>query len=562
MSPEPTTDMGFPLPSSSPLSCSRLLKTAAGVKNRIAVAIAAVVALLAIATPIAISIYWAWKQSFDEQMAGVAALAEDVLRRSDDSADQTFIAFRTLEQAADPNPCSEQNRRLMRRLEIESVHIERLGYAVGNKLVCSSAGPAGEQGQGADMGPAAYDSGIGTMIHPSVEFPLLAPGSRFLVSTHKKTGYTAAVHRDLPLQVFLDRPEVSLGVFSRVSRLPVVSRGDFDPAWVKTPPRTRGAEFSDGRYLVAIRPSTKYTFSAYAAIPTISINEGLRRTAMVLVPIGLLAGVILAYAVLYLARQQLALPAVLKVALKRNEFFLVYQPIIELVGGQCVGAEALIRWRRPNGELVRPDLFIPVAESAGLIHDITKRMMELVARDAASLLQTRKDLHIAINLSAIDLEKPETSRLLRDLIQKMNVQPENLIVEATEGGFMQADVARRIMDDIHALNIRIAIDDFGTGYSSLSYLEKFRLDYLKIDKSFVDTIGGETATSHVARHIIEMAKALKLEMIAEGVETEAQLKYLQQRGVQYAQGWYFAKAMPFAEFATYVAKTEKRAAAA
>ncbi|WP_332670034.1 EAL domain-containing protein [Aromatoleum sp.] len=534
----------------------------AGLNNKTAVAIATLVGLLALATPIAISIYWAWKQSFDEQMAGVVSLAEDVLRRSDDSADHIAIAFRTLEKAADTNPCSEQNRRLMRRLEIESVHIERLGYAVGNKLVCSSAGPAGERGEGADLGPATYDSGVGTVSRPSVEFPHLAPGSEFLVVTHKKTAYTAVIHHDLPLQVFLDRPEVSLGVFSRMSRGPIVSRGDFDPAWLKTPPRTRAEEFSDGRYLVAIRPSTKYTFSAYAAIPMTSVNEGLRRTAMVLGPIGLLAGVILAFAVFYLAMQQLALPAVLKVALKRNEFFLVYQPIIELRGGRCVGAEALIRWRRPNGEMVRPDVFIPVAESTGLIHEITKRVMELVARDAARLLQTRKDLHVAINLSAIDLETPETSQLIRDLIQKMNVQPKNLIVEATEGGFMQADVARRIMDDIHALNIKIAIDDFGTGYSSLSYLEKFRLDYLKIDKSFVDTMGGETPTSQVAPHIIEMARALKLEMIAEGVETEAQLKYLQQRGVQYAQGWYFAKPMSFAEFATYVAKTEKRAAAA
>jgi len=206
--------------------------------------------------------------------------------------------------------------------------------------------------------------------------------------------------------------------------------------------------------------------------------------------------------------------------------------------------------------MVRPDVFIPVAEETGLIHQITRRVMEIVEREAATLLNQRPDLHIGINLSALDLQHPETGRLIRAMIERMGVRPHNILIEATERGFMEAKVARRIMDDIRALNVKIAIDDFGTGYSSLSYLEKFQLDYLKIDKSFVDTMGGEAATSQVAPHIIEMAKSLKLEMIAEGVETEAQLRFLAQRGVQYAQGWYFAKPMSLREFASYVVKSE------
>jgi sensor c-di-GMP phosphodiesterase-like protein len=309
-----------------------------------------------------------------------------------------------------------------------------------------------------------------------------------------------------------------------------------------------------------MRRSSKFPYIAFAAIPANAVDAGLARTAQVLVPVGLLAGVLLALVVFYLARQQMSLRTALRVALKRKEFFLVYQPIVELRGGRCVGAEALIRWRRSNGDMVRPDVFIPVAEETGLIHEITKRVMDIATRDAAAVIAAHPDLHIAINLSSKDLQSQDTPHLVRDMVRAMGVKPHNILVEATERGFMQADVVRKIMDDIHALNVKIAIDDFGTGYSSLSYLEKFKLDYLKIDKSFVDTMGGEAATGQVALHIIEMAKSLKLEMIAEGVETEAQAAFLQARGVQFAQGYFFAKPLPLNEFVAFVQKSERLAA--
>ena len=518
--------------------------------RRLAISIGLVFGLLAIAAPIVLSVYMAWRQSYEDQRAAVGAIAADVLRRSEESTDQTLAIVRALKQSAAKDPCSPENIRLMGKLDLGSDQVQAVGYVQDDHLLCSSYGR-----HDTPVGPPLYSTPYGTQTRTGVEFPVY-PGLKFLLVTDVQSGYSCAIHPNRPLDVFTRDPEISVGVFSTVSRKPVISRRVVRLSWLDRLGKADAAEYVDGEYLVAIRKSQRYALAAVAAIPSARVTAGLWHSAMTLVPIGIIAGTLLALVVAFLVRQQLAMRSLIKLALRRNEFFLEYQPIMDLRDGRCVGAEALIRWRRADGHIIRPDLFIPVAEEAGLISAITRRVMDLVARDAARLLQSRPELHIAINLSARDLQTEDTSHLVRDLIRRMHVQPHNVMVEATERGFMEADVAHRIMADLHDSNIRIAIDDFGTGYSSLSYLQKFKLDYLKIDKSFVDTMGGEAATSQVAHHIIEMAKSLNLEMIAEGLETEQQLRYLQQRGVQFAQGWFFSKALAFDQFAAFVARLD------
>src|SRR5262249_37191145 len=158
-----------------------------------------------------------------------------------------------------------------------------------------------------------------------------------------------------------------------------------------------------------------------------------------------------------------ALPALLKGALKRNEFAVVYEPIVELATGRFFGVEALLRWRRPNGESIRPDFFIPVAEESGLIRRITRRGTQLAANAARTLLARFPDLLFSINLAAADIESPETAGMLRGVLSRAGLQPQNFLVEMTERSLINSDLAIPTLRQLQDIGVRVAIDDFGTG---------------------------------------------------------------------------------------------------
>lgn len=514
-------------------------------KKTVATVVAVIVGICAVSTPIAFTIYQARKWGVTTETEHALSYARDVLRRSEVTADQIGAGFSRL-IAANHEPCSEKEMALMRQITMGSSHLRGIGRVQGDRLICSSLGPHGE---GLPLGPREGRSRNGAWTRSNVSFDF-APRTNFVVA--ERDNFAAIVDKSLPLDANTGRPDVTLAAFSRATGMLLTAHGEVNPKWLDISRKNTESTFVDDNYIVAVVHSQQHHFGAVAAVPIAYLQREVREISLRLVPVGLIGGVALAFAMLYLLRQQRALPAVIRAALKRNEFFLLYQPVVDLRTGQWVGAEALIRWRRPDGEMVRPDLFIPVAEEMGLIRHISRRVMELVERDANGLFRRFPDFHLALNLSPRDLQTFDSVDLLKGLAHRLEAGPDNLVVEITEHGFMQTDVAREVLQRLRAEGIRIAIDDFGTGYSSLSYLETFALDFLKIDKAFVDTIGVESATSQVVSHIIEMAKALELQMIAEGVETEEQAAYLRAHGVQYAQGWLYAKAMPMKELLSHL----------
>ncbi len=244
---------------------------------------------------------------------------------------------------------------------------------------------------------------------------------------------------------------------------------------------------------------------------------------------------------------RLQLETDLRRAIERNEFCNFYQPIVSLDSGRVVGFEALLRWRHPTKGMIAPEEFIFVAEETGMIRELgwwslreaCRQMSSWRARSEAYL-----DLTVSVNLSAKQLLQPHLVDDMKKLLRDVTLPPEALKLEITESAVM-ADpaAAAEMLQQIKSLGISLAIDDFGTGYSSLSYLHRFPLDTLKIDRSF---ISGENDgdSMEIARTIMPMAKNLRLDVVAEGVETLEQVALLKRLQCKYAQGYYFSKPLP------------------
>ncbi|HYS63416.1 MAG TPA: EAL domain-containing protein [Paraburkholderia sp.] len=233
----------------------------------------------------------------------------------------------------------------------------------------------------------------------------------------------------------------------------------------------------------------------------------------------------------------------LRRALRDNEFLLHYQPQVDIESGQIVGTEALVRWRDPEVGLVPPSSFIPVAEESGLIGPLS----EWVLREACRQNKAWQDeglppARVSVNLSARVFQQRDIAKLVMQVLAETGLEPQYLELELTESTIMRnAEEAVSMLNELHALGIGLAIDDFGTGYSSLSYLKRFPVDRLKIDRSFVSDIGISGDDETITSAIIALAHSLKLQVIAEGVETSAQLDFLRERACDEMQGFYFAK---------------------
>ncbi|MGC1309268.1 MAG: EAL domain-containing protein [Phormidesmis sp.] len=246
-------------------------------------------------------------------------------------------------------------------------------------------------------------------------------------------------------------------------------------------------------------------------------------------------------------------------AVERKELKLRYQPIIDIVTGQVVGVEALIRWHHPQHGAISPGEFIPVMEETGVITMIGRWVLKTACQQVCQWRQQQpaatRSLKINVNLSARQLAQDDLVQQVASTLQESCLSPEDLRLEITETAIMHnAEEAVQVLAQLRALKVGLCIDDFGIGYSSLSRLQQLPIDILKIDRSFVQNIGAKGENTEIVRTIIDLATSLNMGIVAEGVETKEQLEGLRSLGCKHIQGFYFARPMTPAATLRFIQK--------
>jgi diguanylate cyclase (GGDEF)-like protein/PAS domain S-box-containing protein len=243
--------------------------------------------------------------------------------------------------------------------------------------------------------------------------------------------------------------------------------------------------------------------------------------------------------------ERMGLEQDLRLALNRDEFRLVFQPIVEASTKRIVGAEALVRWQHPLLGELSPQAFIPIAEETGAIVEIDRWMLKEACRRAAEIRRNEApDFRVSVNLSPRDLYQQDFTEMLAAILSESGLAPEALDLEITEN-VMVNDISVGTISRIAALGVKISVDDFGTGYSSLGYIKKLPVHAIKIDKSFIDDVARDSYDQGIVKAICTLGQTLGLRIVAEGVESEAQWEFVRSLNCQMAQGYFFHRPLPW-----------------
>jgi sensor c-di-GMP phosphodiesterase-like protein len=485
-----------------------------------------------------------WFQAVRDMDTQLARYAATSLERADEIFDSAELTLTQMSRQLEPR-CSDATMQAMGRIILDSIYFHEATVVSNGAVICTNLGrlepPVPVSHPENAMVPAS-----GIHISPPL---ILARENLTAIVIHYRGGDDVmfGLHlnpRLLGEAVNKSAAEDQVSLALERSDGTVLSQFGLQAA--------RPLRQLDGHRVVL--ESKRYPVRVIAVGSPNWIKQNWKQNVLTYASIGLLTSAGLFVLLLVTARHQFSIAASLEDALAEGQFEVYYQPVIDAVTGGCSGAESLLRWKHPQLGLITPDAFVPAAEKSGFIITLTQWLMRRIAADLSDLLREHPDFHIAVNVSP---QHFADRGLLADIKRMIGqrVAPGQIVIEVTEHELIMSEdhKALETLQGIRALGTPIALDDFGSGYSSLRYLSSFPFDYLKIDKAFIDAIGTESLTAGLVDTIVSMARQFKLKIVAEGVETPAQLAYLQNLKVDYVQGWLFSKALPAAEFHRFYA---------
>ena len=323
---------------------------------------------------------------------------------------------------------------------------------------------------------------------------------------------------------------------------------------------TSGGNARLGDNLYATRCSIRF-FNCVTAYPSIpEVMQASRAKFIGFIALFRLLGGLTGLVLSFLYYRYRSVEQQLRRAIRRDELFLVYQPIVKLQSRRMIGAEALARWTNKQGVAVGPDVFIKIAETHGFVGAITRLVVRQALRDFGETLSSHPGFRLSINVAAADLADPGFLPMLDRALDEAAVPARSIAIEITEGDTVRREAAIETIRGLRERGHSVHIDDFGTGYSSLSYLRDLSVDAIKIDRAFTQTIGTESAIVAIVPQILAMAEALKLEVIVEGIETGLQAEYFAASSLPiFAQGWLIEGPVPVEEFLRLLAEDDDRA---
>jgi sensor c-di-GMP phosphodiesterase-like protein len=447
---------------------------------------------------------------------------------------------------ASPHPfCSDAELSYLRELVFRSTYLKDAGRIHGGKIDCSATSdrPAKSIGQftpefSEQDGSVAY-SNLLPIKDASMKRPGLQLGNAYVVFSPQ----APASPGPIPMRLaFTMNPPAS-----QVAAAPPKTPATTAP--FQEPDLTVEGTFRLGDTLFATHCSTAF-FKCVTA--TTTVPEAVRAEAEKLVGgtvLGGLAGGMFGMFVSFMFSRSLDLEQQLRRAISKETLEVNYQPIVSMENEKIVGAEALARWTDEDGGTVGPDVFIKIAEARGFVTSITRLIIKRALKEFGETLRTRADFRLSVNVTAQDLCDPGFLPMLDEAVKKAKIKPKSLVIEITESSTANRADAMETIRELRWRGHSIHIDDFGTGYSSLSYLLYLNVDSIKVDQAFTKAIGTESVTVAILPQILAMAEALKMGVVAEGVETEQQANYFSGSGREiHGQGYFFGRPVTAAEF--------------